>query len=102
PALFPYTTLFRSESGPAAPQPLHRRDAGALDRQLEPLVAGVELKVDRVAQAMTVDGHDPIAASEAGCGRRRTRRDRGDGHARGLSGTGRFQETPPARRRERR
>jgi hypothetical protein len=91
-----------AETGPTARQALHGRHTVALDRQLEPLVAGVELEVDRVAEPVTIDRHDPVAVSEAGRGSRRARRDRVDGHARGLRGTGRFQGTPPARRRERR
>ena len=84
------------EPRPAATQPLRRGDAVALDGQLEPLVAGVKLEVDRVAQRVAVDRDDPVAARQTRPRGRRAGRDRGNGHARRLSGTGRFQETPLA------
>src|SRR5262249_50136108 len=79
-----------------------RRGAAALDRQGQSLVAGVELEIDRVAKRVTVDGDDAVAGPPTRPPRRRAWRDRSDDHTRGLSGTGRFQGTPPARGRERR
>ena len=41
-----------------------------LDRQPEPVVGGVELEVDRVAERRAVDGEDPVPSAEPGNGGR--------------------------------
>ena len=71
-----------AEIGPRATQDRVAFRPATLEREAQPLEAGVEVEVDDVAEGLSVDGHDPVAGAELGARGRRPFPDGRNDHAR--------------------